>query len=86
MTPNDSPASTQSPTKSKANDWLPEGYVVALDPEDREYIVPEFMVPALHQAYAGYRHKKNLNAFGAPGSVSGILFSITYLGLAKCRL
>ena len=28
----------------KPHDWIPEGYVIAFDPDDQEYIVPEFMV------------------------------------------
>jgi hypothetical protein len=70
MTTGNVSASEQSPIE--ANDWIPEGYVRALDPEDRPHILPEFMVPVMHQAYAAYRHKHVLNASGAPGSVSDI--------------
>jgi hypothetical protein len=87
MTPSNYPASEQS--SIKANDWIPEGYVRALDPEDREYIVPEYIVPAMHLAYAGYRHTNVLDAFGAAGSVSRISLYRGQLpagsDLARCR-
>ena len=63
----------------KPHDWIPEGYVIAFDPDDQQYIIPEFMVPAMHQAYQGYWHKKDLNAFGAAGGVSLPPFCIAHL-------
>ena len=63
---------------NKPYDWIPEGYVIAFDLDNWEYIVLEFMVPAMHQAYGGYQHKKDLNAFGAAGGVSFPPFCIAH--------
>ena len=64
------------------SDWIPEGYVITLDPDDRQYIVLEFMVLAMHQAYQHYRHKKDFNAFGAAGGVSFPPFPVPFLSQA----
>ena len=52
---------------------------IAFDLDDQEYIVLEFMVLAMHQVYGGYRHKKDLNAFGAARGVSFPPFCIAHL-------
>jgi hypothetical protein len=49
---------------------IPEGYVVVTGPDDNQYVVPDFMVPALHQMFDGYRKKLDLDAFRQAGSVS----------------
>ena len=78
MAPNKSSASKDSPIDDKPHGWIPEGYVITFDPDDREYIVLEFMVLAMHQAYGGYRHKKDLNAFCAARGVSFPPFCIAH--------
>ena len=62
----------------KPHDWILEGYVIAFDLDDWEYIILEFMVLAMHQEYGGYQHKKDLNAFGAAGGVSFPQFCIAH--------
>jgi hypothetical protein len=54
---------------------IPDGYLVIIGHNDQRYIVPEFMVPALHQMFEGYRKKDSLEVFTATGSVSGLSFS-----------
>jgi hypothetical protein len=49
---------------------IPEGYVVIIGPDEERYVVPQFMVPALHQMFDGYRKKADLEVFKCPGSVS----------------
>ncbi|KAF8811076.1 hypothetical protein BYT27DRAFT_7018481, partial [Phlegmacium glaucopus] len=39
---------------------IPEGYVVIIGPDEERYVVPQFMVPALHQMFDGYRKKADL--------------------------
>jgi hypothetical protein len=65
---------------------IPEGYIIIDGPDDQKYVVPEFMVPALHQVFDGYRKKLDLDAFRRAGAVSGeagytrrpmLLFTIT---------
>jgi hypothetical protein len=51
---------------------IPDGYVMITGPEEQPYVVPQFMVPALHQIFDGYREKQNMDVFGAAGSVSTI--------------
>ncbi|KAF8801929.1 hypothetical protein BYT27DRAFT_7215798 [Phlegmacium glaucopus] len=38
-------------------------------PDDQRYVVPAFMVPAMHQLFDGHRKKEDLKAFGASGSI-----------------
>ena len=79
MAPSKSPASKELPMKAQPTDWIPEGYVIAFDLEDWQYIVLEFMVPAMHQIYAGYHHKQDLNAFAAAGGVSTTLLYCLFI-------
>ena len=79
MAPNKSSASKDSPMNNKPHDWILEGYVIAFDLDNWEHIIPEFIVLAMHQAYGGYWHKKDLNAFGAAGGVSFPPFCIAHL-------
>lgn len=50
--------------------WIPEGYVIVAGPDDQSYVVPEFMVPAIHQVNKGHQNKQAVGAFAASGSVS----------------
>jgi len=58
--------------KGGNNAWSPEGYVVVRGPSNQNYVVPEFMVPALHQTYDGDQIKNDLNVLTASGSVSAV--------------
>ena len=50
--------------------WIPEGYVQIVGPDNKKYILPEFMVPALGQDYHSAKRKEDLKTFKAPGTVS----------------
>jgi hypothetical protein len=63
MNPN--PAASQS-TES----WIPKGYIKTIGPDGQHYIVPDFFVPALHEAFGGHRMKEDLEVFKADGPVS----------------
>ena len=39
-------------------------------PNDQEYVVPDFMVPALHHLFDGHQKKIDLDAFSLAGAVS----------------
>jgi len=52
--------------------WIPEGYMVVRGPGNQNYVVPEFMVLALHQTYDGNQIKNDLNVLTASGSVSAV--------------
>jgi len=49
---------------------IPEGYVLVSGPDKEDFLVPDFMVPALHQVFDGYRKKKVLDAIKGAGNVS----------------
>jgi hypothetical protein len=51
---------------------IPEGYIV-LQIDNERYVVPEHLVPALHQAYVGNKKKGELEIEKAAGTVSTIL-------------
>ncbi|KAF8809687.1 hypothetical protein BYT27DRAFT_7254402 [Phlegmacium glaucopus] len=48
---------------------IPDRYVVIIGPGKQCYVVPQFMVPALHQMFDGYRKKQDMEVFRAAGSV-----------------
>jgi hypothetical protein len=62
---NNSPPIENDPT------FIPDGYVVVTGTDEQRYVVPQFMVPALHQSFDGFQLKTSLNASGHAGSVSG---------------
>ena len=64
-----------TPSKNEGEkSWIPEGYVTMAGPDGQNYVVPEFMVPTLHQSFGGYCKKADFGIHNAAGSVS-IFFS-----------
>jgi hypothetical protein len=64
-----------SSNKNHNTGAIPEGYVlITTGPNQKQYVVPEFMVSSLHQTFDGYRKKLDLKAYGHAGCVS-IIFS-----------
>ena len=51
---------------------IPEGFTVRVGPGDKEYLVPQYMIPALDQAFAAYHHKTDLNVLNAEPEVRQI--------------
>jgi hypothetical protein len=62
-------ASSQTFDKS-SDTWIPEGFLEVIGPDEKKYIVPEFMVPALDQAILANQKKVEKKAFEARGAVS----------------
>jgi len=56
--------------------WIPEGFVLVVDPDNKQYIVPEFMVPDLDQQFHAKKKRKELMADEASDSVSIFLLYI----------
>lgn len=52
---------------------LPKGYIKTIGPDGQHFILPEFMVPALHEAFGGHRMKEDLEVFKADGPVSSYI-------------
>jgi len=68
------------PKKDLTANWIPEGFVLLIGPDEEKYIVPEFLVDSIDQDYYSYKNKNKLS--GAPGTVSfRILY---YTGDEKC--
>ena len=56
---------------------IPEGFTVRVGPRDKEYLVPQYMIPALDQAFVAYHHKADLNVLHAELEVCHIPYSIS---------
>ena len=48
---------------------VPEGFAVHVGPGGKKYFVPQYMIPALDQAFAAYHHKGKLNVLSAQPEV-----------------
>jgi hypothetical protein len=52
------------------NNWIPEGFVLVIGPDNNKYIMQEHVVPALEQDFLAYGRKMVLETFNASGTVS----------------
>lgn len=82
LTMQSNPTSSSNATSSfhvslSDDSWIPEGYVLVVGPNNKNYIVPDFILPALKQDYLAAARKEEIMAFSAPGTVSCI-FSIIH--------
>ena len=66
----------QSNDKSKPFDsqevdtsWIPDGYQLIIGPDGKEYIMPDFAIPALDDQVRADRIKKKLKVSNAAGTV-----------------
>lgn len=48
---------------------IPEGYIIGTTDEGHQYLVPQFVVPASHEAFDAYKKKVDLNVWTTPGGV-----------------
>ena len=58
------------PKSSTAIANIPDGYTIGTGPDGQQYLVPQFMVPDLDQAFASYRSKTVLDVSNSPAGVS----------------
>lgn len=49
--------------------------MLVVGPDNKNYIVPEFILPALDQDYHAGKRKEGLMVFSAPGTVSKAMLS-----------
>jgi len=49
---------------------IPDGYTTGTGPDGQQYLVPQFLVPALGQAFASYHNKIELDVSNEGGGVS----------------
>ena len=74
---------TPTPDDSKSdNSWVPEGYVVAIGPNNKTYIVPEYFLPDLlvDQIMVSNKKKEELGVTNAQGTVSFYSILIWFRG------
>ncbi|KAF8799523.1 hypothetical protein BYT27DRAFT_7120466, partial [Phlegmacium glaucopus] len=64
---------------------VPEGYAIVIGNVGQRYIVPEFMIPATHQAFEAYQKKVELNVENAPGG-SGNTQDIPYFSMGEDKV
>ena len=57
--------------KEGEENWIPDGFVVVIGPDNQKYLMPDFMVTTFDNAYYMEKQKENLMSYNAPGSVSG---------------
>ena len=50
--------------------WIPDGFILIVGPDDKKYIVPEFMATALDKDYHSGKKKEELKSFSTAGTVS----------------
>jgi hypothetical protein len=68
-----------SSSDSNADPWIPEGYVCVVGPDEKEYLLPEFMLPALQQDCEANKKKADLNVSRASGTVSDFLSRLGFI-------
>ena len=47
-----------------------DGYVCITSDDGQQYLVPQFMIPATHQAFEAYQKKLQFNVLNVDGGVS----------------
>ena len=70
-------------------DWIPEGFVVVVGPDNHRYIVPECIGPAIVQQFNAEEKRVDLETFRHPLIVSIYIFSHLLHGCAcmpACRV
>ena len=53
---------------------IPDGFTTGIRPASQHYLVPQYMVPALDQAFASYWKKAELHVDNQPAGVRSMLF------------
>jgi len=53
---------------------IPEGFTIGVAPDGQQYLVPQYLVPALDQAFATYHSKMRLDVVQANPGVSDCIF------------
>ena len=52
---------------------IPDGFTTRIGPDGQHYLVPQYMVPALDQAFVSYQKKAELRVENQPAGVSDVL-------------
>ena len=70
MNPNTLPNTNES--NKLNNTWLPDGFALVIGPDNKEYIMPELLIPDLVQIYKSEEKKQKYLIPQARGIVSSI--------------
>lgn len=70
MASNSNVGSTSKISYENDDPWVPEGFVCVVGPDEKPYMVPQFMLPAIFHEYHANKNREELNALGASGTVS----------------
>jgi len=65
--------------------WVPEGYLAIRGPNDRCYVVPEFMVMTLVHAFEACQKKVEMDTDKAAGTVGYLFFIFFKRTASECR-
>ena len=52
---------------------IPDGFTTGIGPDGQHYLVPQYMVPAMDQAFESYQKKAELHVDNQPAGVSDVL-------------
>ena len=52
---------------------IPDGFTTGIGPDGQHYLVPQYMVPAMDQAFESYQKKAELRVDNQPAGVSDVL-------------
>ena len=63
---------TTSPEQSTTISKIPHGFTISTAPDGQQYLVPQFMVPTLDQAFLSYQTKLDLAVSQAQSGVSDV--------------
>lgn len=61
---------------------IPDGFAALIGPNGDQYIVPEFMIPATHQAFEAYHKQIELDVANAEGCVSSLFLPMIHFPVA----
>jgi hypothetical protein len=50
--------------------WIPDGFVLVIGPDQKEYILPDFLLPDLDQSFNARQRAKDIKASSGAGTVS----------------
>lgn len=85
------PQPRNQPREIEQPAYVPDGYVLSMGQNGEPLVVPEFLIPATHQAFAAYHKRGELNVNDEAGGVSLISFLLflshrqVCLGRCRCR-
>ena len=69
---------TRSQIRAESTSWFPDGFDVVMGPDECQYLVPDFFVPALEHTLGGQKKKEGFNIENENGSVGNISYCYSF--------